>query len=163
VVLWRQVLLWVYLLLTPRLPREISDDSDYPIDLGVTLLSDLTLNNPKIQKIAIPECRTEWIVFLADAKSLEEILVYVPIDGRTYEKFETVEECYVRGIRFSIELVEFQGRGRMTADKEERAMYKMLHSAVNDIWWSMGMVQWENRSVLPKIRKMFLKLLESKQ
>jgi hypothetical protein len=152
-------------LLTPLLPRHCNNDET--IDLEMTLLYDLGKceNSQKIKRVAIPESSPNFTIFFSDAKNISEILVYVPIDGSTYERFDRVEESYADGIRFNIELTEFLGQGRITADKEESELIKNLNFAVESVQDEMEIPDalWDDHSVQPIIRKMFLKLLEMKQ
>jgi hypothetical protein len=154
--------------LTPLLPRHGNNDPDDNMDLEMALMVDLgdCENCQKIKRVAIPESHTNWTVFFSDANNISEILVYVPIDGGTYKRFDRVEESYADGIRFNIELTEFRSQGGMTADNEEQEMIKTLDYAVEDVQKNMELdpdVSWDDHSVQPIIRKMSLKLLELRQ
>ncbi len=45
-----------------------------------------------LQRIAIPQTDTHWVIMLVDAKKLSEIMVYKRIYAHNYETFEEVED-----------------------------------------------------------------------
>jgi hypothetical protein len=153
-------------LLTPLLPRHANKDETMGLEDAMMINLGRFKNRQKIKRVAIPNCSTNFTIFFHDAKNISEILVYVPIDGSTYERFDRVEESYADGIRFNIELTEFRSQGRMTADNEEQEMIKTLDYAVENVQKNMELdpdVSWDDHSVQPIIRKMSLKLLELRQ
>jgi hypothetical protein len=152
-------------LLTPLLPRHGNKDETMELEDAMMINLGRFKNRQKIKRVAIPNCSTNFTIFFHDAKNISEILVYVPIDGSTYEKFDRVEEFYAGGIRFNIELTEFRGVEGMTADKEQE-MIGELNDAVRDVECNMEFdesVLWDGHSVEPIIRKMVLKLRELRQ
>jgi hypothetical protein len=152
-------------LLTPLLPRHSNKDDNMGLEDAMMMNLTKFKNRQKIKRLAIPNCSTNFTIFFSSAKNISEILVYVPIDGSTYEKFDRVEKFYADGIRFNIELTEFRGGEGMTAD-EEQEMIGELNVAVDNVECNMEFdedVLWDDHSVQPIIRKMVLKLRELRQ
>jgi len=118
-----------------------------------------------MKRIAIPESDTNWTVFLTDAKNVEEIILYTPVDDDIYKKFEKVQESFASDVRFKLELTAYAKTPHHPAGTYEFAVYHALSNAEVDMRGLMSIykVEWDLHSVQPAINLALLNMTEFKK